>query len=188
MKWILFFIASNCYGQSQDVQQLMLNIEKLAQMKATYQSIVNGYQTLKSGYERVSNLAKGNFDLHREYLDGLLAVSPAVRQYGKIDAVILKQKSLVVEYHETYRLLQLAGMLRADEMIQLKNSLGLIVRDAESSIDEMIEVLTPGKLRMNDQERLTVINTVDAEISAAQEKLRSVAPFNSKFSNASDLE
>ena len=72
--FILFMLMClNSPGQSVEMKQLMLNIEKLAAMKAQYQTMVNGYRTLENGYRQVSDLAKGNFFLHQDYLDGLLA-------------------------------------------------------------------------------------------------------------------
>ncbi len=168
-------VCIRCFGQGPEVQQLILNIEKLAQMKATYQAMVNGYRTMENGYRNVSNLTKGNFDLHKDYLDGLLAVNPVVRQNGKVNGVLRNQVLLVEEYKSAYRQMQVSGMLRADELVTLKNSLVLLVNSSVSSVDELIDVLTPGKMRMNDEERISVINRIDTEVSSLLEKLRTVA-------------
>lgn len=173
-----------CFGQTTEVQQLILNIEKLAQMKATYQAMVNGYRTLENGYRDVSNLTKGNFDLHKGYLDGLLAVNPVVRHNSKIDAVIQKQVTLVDEYKNAYRQMQVSGMLRADELLGFKTTLVTLVNNSASAVDDLIDVLTPGKMRMNDEERISVINRVDQEMNTLLEKLRTVVVEHKRVADA----
>jgi hypothetical protein len=51
-------------AQSQEMQQLILNIEKLAQFKQILADMKKGYQILNGGYKAVKDLSKGNFNLH----------------------------------------------------------------------------------------------------------------------------
>jgi hypothetical protein len=185
MRWlILLFVPLQGSGQSQEVQQLMLNIQKLAQMKATYKAMVNGYRTLEAGYNNLNGYAKGSFNLHKEYLDRLLMISPTVQQYPKVDAIVQRQKSLVKEYRDSYRQLQVCGMLSVEELVKLRGVLSEIIIGSESSIDELIDVLTPGKLRMNDEERISVINRIDGEVSGYLERLRAAVAQYSRLSDA----
>src|ERR1700759_887334 len=85
------------HAQAQEMEQLLLDIEKLTQFKSILSDMKMGYQIYKQGYGTVSNLSKGNFDLHNVYLTGLMAVSPAVRNYGRVADIIAQQASLVSE-------------------------------------------------------------------------------------------
>lgn len=175
--WILFFmlLPGMGYGQSVEMQQLVLNIEKLAQMKASYQAMVNGYRTLESGYRQVSDLAEGNFLLHKAYLDGLLAVSPSVKQYGRIQAMMKKHAKLIETYQFNLLQLQTSRILKASELQQFKTQAAALVQLSSSAIDEMIEVLTPGRMRMSDEERISVINRLDQEVQALFTQLQGIA-------------
>ena len=61
------------------IQQLLLDVQKLDQLKTILQDMYKGYEIVNQGYTDIKNIASGNFNLHKLFLDGLLAVSPAVR-------------------------------------------------------------------------------------------------------------
>src|ERR1700712_1618677 len=75
-------------AQVQEMQQLLLDIEKLTQMKSILSDMKTGYQIYQQGYGSISSLSKGNFDLRSVYLNGLMAVSPGVRNYGRVAEII----------------------------------------------------------------------------------------------------
>ena len=90
-------IHSACFSQSQEAKQLLLNVEKLAQLKLMLSHMKTGYQILEKGYTSIKNISQGNFNLHRDFLKGLLQVSPAVKKYSKIADIIRFQLKLVKE-------------------------------------------------------------------------------------------
>jgi hypothetical protein len=91
-------ISKKSNAQAQEMQQLILDIEKLTQLKGILTDMKTGYQIYSQGYGSISQLSKGNFDLHSVYLNGLLAISPTVRNYGRIAEIITQQASLISEY------------------------------------------------------------------------------------------
>jgi hypothetical protein len=187
-RWIIGFsvLASvlTCYGQSQDMQQLMLNIEKLAQMKAMLKTMYEGYASLKQGYEQVSAVAKGNFDLHKTFLDGMLDISPTVRQYHKVSVIMQRQTGIAQEYKVAVYQIQSAGMLNAAEMTTLKQSLAVFVNESVRLLEDLLLIITPGKMRMNDEERLRSIDNIDVAMSGLSEKLRAQIADSRKFSDS----
>jgi hypothetical protein len=180
-------------GQSVETQQLLLNIEKLAQMKAQYQTMVNGYRTLQQGYHQVSETVKGNYLLHKDYLDGLLVVSPAVSQYGRIKTIVERHAMMVDEYKIILLQLQAGSLLKPTEIKQMKISMTALVNASGAAVDEMLIILTPGKLRMNDEERIGVINRLDQEVGGLLEKMRGIAAsyrdlFDRRFRKQKELQ
>ncbi len=86
MKKIIFLLAilvvvmkTKLSAQSEEAQQLLLNVEKLAQFKQILSDMKKGYQIISTGYSTIKNLSQGNFNLHKIYLDGLMMVSPTVK-------------------------------------------------------------------------------------------------------------
>jgi len=80
---LLFTIgASQAKAQSTDMVQLILDIEKLTQLKGILTDMKTGYNIIDGGYNQVKSIAKGNFNLHQTFLNGLLAVNPAVANAG----------------------------------------------------------------------------------------------------------
>src|SRR5260370_25311241 len=78
----------------QDMQQLILDIEKLTQFKAILGDMKTGYTLLTQGYNQVKDISEGNFNLHSAFLNSLMMVSPEVRKYGRIADIIEAQASI----------------------------------------------------------------------------------------------
>ena len=105
MKKILILALTACLGiipqrmeaQSAEIQQLILNIEKLSQFKKILSDMKKGYELLSGGYKMVKDMSEGNFSLHKTFLDALMQVSPVVRNYKKIGEIVNFQILLVTE-------------------------------------------------------------------------------------------
>ena len=86
MKKLLIILSFCCLSQSsfsqeQEVQQLLLNLEKLSQFKKILQNMYDGWKVINKGYTTIKDISSGNFNLHKNFLDVLMEVSPAVKKY-----------------------------------------------------------------------------------------------------------
>src|SRR6266542_6719166 len=82
-------------AQSAEIQQLLLDVQKLSALKGILNDMYKGYEIVSNGYETIKNISEGNFNLHEAFLDGLLAVSPAVQNYKRIANIINNQLKMV---------------------------------------------------------------------------------------------
>ena len=80
-----------------DITQLLLDVEKLSQLKQILTDMYTAYTVVHNGYEDIKNISQGTFSLHKAFLDGLLAVSPVVSNYAKVPDIINKELLLVQE-------------------------------------------------------------------------------------------
>src|SRR5205085_12086185 len=117
--FIFLLSVQLCFGQSQEAKQLMLDVEKLAQLKLMLQHLKDGYKILQTGYNSIKNISKGNFELHKDFLDGLLQVSPAVRSYKKIADIVGFQLKIVKEYKSAFDEFKGSKHFTADEVSYL---------------------------------------------------------------------
>ncbi|WP_121811293.1 TerB family tellurite resistance protein [Mucilaginibacter kameinonensis] len=162
-------------AQEQEMQQLLLDIEKLTQMKSILSDMKTGYQIYQQGYGTISALSKGNFDLHNLYLSGLLAVSPAVRNYGRVTEILLMQSRLVSEYKEKSGLFRKSGSFSISELNYMGTVYARLVSETLNDLEELTNIVTAGKLRMSDAER---IRGIDRIYSASSDKLGFLRSFN----------
>ncbi len=167
--------AENSQAQAQEMQQLLLNIEKLTQLKAILSDMKTGYQIYQQGYSSISQLSKGNFDLHSVYLNGLLAITPAVRKYGRIADILTQQGSLISEYKSAYKRFRESGIFSTGELNYMSGVYGQLVKQSLQNLDELTNVITSGKLRMTDDERMRAIDRIYASSS---DKLQFLRYFN----------
>jgi len=161
---ILLFCSNLCFGQSQEAKQLLLNIEKLTQLKLMLQHMKDGYQILSKGYNSIKNISQGNFSLHKDFLDGLLQVSPAVRKYKKVADIISFQVKIVKEGKAALNEFKGNKRFTAPEIEYLSNVFANLLNESVQNIDDLAMIITAGKLRMSDNERLKAIDKLYEDI------------------------
>lgn len=183
-KWILILALATCTivrakAQSEEVQQLILNIEKLAQFKQILSDMKKGYTILNGGYNTIKNLSEGNFNLHQTFLDGLMQVSPAVKKYKKVAEIIRFQSILVREYKSALSGFKSEKLFRPDELEYISSVYANLIEKSLEQIDDLTLVITAGKLRMSDDER---INAIDRIYEDMQDKVSFLKAFNQQAS------
>lgn len=164
-------------AQADEIAQLLLNVEKLAQFKGILKQMKDGYDILNGGYNTVRDISRGNFDLHKTFLDGLLEVSPTVKNYRKVGEIINGQVRLV-------RVSRTAlGRFREDRYFDSKeiSYIGQLYENllgqSLHNLDELVNVVSAGKLRMNDDERLKAIDRIHKDM---EDKLSFLRHFNNE--------
>lgn len=145
---------------AQDLQQLLLDIEKLTQFKAILTDLETGYTILTQGYGEVKSISEGNFNLHSAFLNSLMAVSPTVRQYGRIADIITNQASIVSEYKTAWKQAASGGHFTAAELLYMNGVFTSLLNQSVNNLTNLANVLTANTLRMSDAERLQAIDHI----------------------------
>lgn len=164
-------------AQSAELQQLLLDIQKLSQFKRILSAMYKGYQVLSSGYETIKNISQGNFSLHQVFLDGLMLVSPAVANYKRIPDIINDQVNIVKEYKSAFTLYKQDKHFLPDEIIYLGQVYGNLFNQSLNDLNELIMVITANQTRMSDAER---ISSIDRIYAGMEDKLTFLRYFNNK--------
>lgn len=164
------------HAQANEIAQLILNFEKLQQFKSILQQMKDGYEILSGGYNTVVNIAKGNFKIHKDFLDGLLKVSPAVRKYKRVADIMEYQKVIVKEYKQAIAGFTGSGNFTRDELTYIGHVYAGLFKESLRNLDELTDILTEGKMRMSDEERLKGIDSIYENM---EDKLLFLRHFNS---------
>lgn len=152
------FISSN--AQSDEAQQLLLNVEKLAQFKKILKNMKDAYKIIFKGYTAVKDLSQGNFTLHKTFLDGLMEVSPAVKKYKRIADIFKYQLRITKEYKAAYNQFRDDKQFTPQEIEYVGKVYSNLFNETLKSLEELAMVITAGKLRMSDDERLQAIDKI----------------------------
>ena len=163
------------FSQAEETQQLILNVEKLAQLKEILTGLYNSYEVLHSGYTAIKNVSEGNFSLHQQFLDKLQQVSPLVRKYKKVNDIVRYQISILKEYKLAYNRFKSDRNFGASELRYLSAVYRNLFDQSLKNIDALLTVLTASKLRMSDDERL---ERIDKLFDDMQDKLSFLRHFN----------
>ncbi len=156
-----FFCAN---AQTDEAQQLMLNVEKLAQFRKILKNMKDAYSIIFKGYTAVKDLSQGNFNLHKTFLDGLLDVSPAVKKYKRIKDILNYQVRILKEYKAAYSEFRQNRNFSVLEIEYFRKVYGNLFNETTKCLEELAIVITAGKLRMSDDERLQAIDRIYATV------------------------
>lgn len=177
----LVLMAGEVRSQSiaQLTEQVILDAEKLSELKSILQDMYKAYTILDQGYTNIKNIVSGNFSLHKAFLDGLLAVSPAVQNYQKVVEIINAQEEIVKEYNAAYSQFKSANSFSPQEMTYISGVYNNLISLSAKNLDELTMVMTASELRMSDNERLSAIDRIDKDM---QDKLSFLRFFNNNTS------
>ncbi|WP_159477710.1 TerB family tellurite resistance protein [Dyadobacter sp. 3J3] len=166
-------------AQTAEVTQLILNIEKLNQLRKILKELKNGYEILFKGYNTIRDLSQGNFKLHEAFLDGLLQVSPSVKKYSRVKDIVACQLALVKEYRAAYAQFSSGDHFTAQELAYIYDVYTDLIKGSIKNLDALTTVLTAKKLRASDDERLRIIDSIYEDMT---DKLSFLRYFNSNAS------
>jgi hypothetical protein len=171
MKRLIITLILICAGsvgklpaQTQEAQQLLLNYAKLKQLEEILDQMYKGYKILTSGYKKIKDIAEGNFNLHKVFLDGLYQVNPQVKKYYRVAEIIKYQKLLVDEYKRATKRFKQTDHLTDDEIRYILNVFQFLGKQSLKNLEELIMIITANKLRMNDSERIAAIDRIFFEL------------------------
>ncbi|MNK59991.1 hypothetical protein D3C87_791140 [compost metagenome] len=171
----LLMIPVKSMGQSAEIQQLILNIEKLSQFKKILSDMKKGYELLSGGYKTVKDMTEGNFSLHKTFLDALMQVSPAVKNYKRVAEIVEYQISIVKESRNGMNRFIKSGNFSGQEINYFEKVYGNLLNQSLRNLDELTMVITADKFRMSDDERLKAVDDIYEQM---QDKLLFLRNFN----------
>ena len=181
--WALFMGVCICpqqgLAQDQEVKQLMLDVEKLAQFRKILSDMKSAYTVVMQGYTTVRDISKGDFNLHKLFLDGLMAVSPVVRNYKKTADIVSMQLNIVREYKAAFNRFKASEMFQPDEVFYIGRVYNNLLDASLKNLSDLTTVVTAGRLRMSDADRLSAI---DRLYDDTLDKLSFLRSFNNNTS------
>lgn len=168
-------LANKAMAQTDEIAQLLLNVEKLAQFKQILSDMKKGYKILNGGYNTIKDLSQSNFSLHKTFLDALMEVSPTVKNYKRVADIINYQVILVKEYKSAFKRFKRDNNFNEQELAYLGRVYENLFKQSLNNLDDLVTIITANKLRMSDDERLKAIDKIFADM---QDKLLFLRHFN----------
>lgn len=169
---IILIVATSVNAQTQEAAQLILNYQKLKQLEEILDNMYKGYKILTTGYNRIKNIAEGNYTLHQVFLDGLFMVNPSVAKYKRIPIIIRYQSMLIKEYKRAFNRFRDDPNLTPEEVMYLERVYSYLVKQSLRNLEELTMIVTANKLRMSDDERIQAIDRIYFSIESKLSFLR----------------
>lgn len=180
---LVFFLAGHFqaaaqggfFSQQSDKAKLML--AQIAAYETYLSSLKKAYQITGKGLTAAHELKGGTFQLHSDYFSSLSQVAPAVRDDPKGKAIAEMQAQLISQLDTEIRWQQEQKLLSTTEITYLRKVADNLRAKARLDMEELSEVLTPGKLQLSDAGRL---QRLDRLYAAMKDKKAFAAYFTAK--------
>jgi hypothetical protein len=139
---------------SQQSRQRKLMAEQIAGYQVYLGAIKTGYHIAESGLNTAHELKNGSFTLNGNYISSLSQVNPVIQNNPKGKAIAdLNDQTLTLLAAE-FSWQQQRKILSPQEMDYLQKARDNLTDKCRLDMDELLQVLTPGKLQLTDAQRL----------------------------------
>lgn len=141
---------------SQKKTQKKYLLEQIAALQVYTGYLKKGYEIANSGLNTIKVFKNGEFGLHSAFYTSLKAVSPAIRNNAKAIEVIAFQISISKVFNG----------IRNDDLLSSSNRQYIadvrdkVMKECGKDLEELLLVITAGKVEMTDDERLKRLDKV----------------------------
>lgn len=146
-------------------------LEQIAALRAYTGYVRKGYTVVRDGLGIVRDITNGEFGLHELFITGLKKASPAVRNDVRIAETMAMELSIVRSFAN---LVKVKG-LPPDRLAYLTKVRSKLRNECLNDLEELLLVVTSGKVEMGDAERLS-------RLEGIYQRLRDKADFVQDFS------
>lgn len=168
LKW-LFLLAVALFGNMASLQAQTLGeflnqkkkqkqylLQQIAALQVYIGYAKKGYDIVGSGLETVRDFKNGEFSLHQNFISSLKKVSPAVRGNAKIMEII----ELQVSIRSAFNGVRSGDFLSAATLSYIAKVRENVLTECDNDLEELLLVITSGKLEMGDDERLERLDQI----------------------------
>jgi len=139
---------------SQQSRQRRLMAEQIAGYQLYLGALKTGYYIAESGLNTAHNLKNGSFTLSSNYFSSLSQVNPVIQNNPKGNAISDLNNQTLALLAAEHSWQQQQKLLTPTELGYLKKVNDNLAAKCKLDMDELLQVLTPGKLQLTDAQRL----------------------------------
>jgi hypothetical protein len=128
-------------------------LKQIVAFKVYGNYLKKGYQIAKGGLKTISDLKKGEFDLHQEFFNSLKSINPVVANNPQISEILDLEKGIT----NSFKTLKYAG-LSTSEIDYINSVKGKVLEESNQDLEDLSVILKPNQLEMEDSQRIQRIN------------------------------
>ncbi|WP_316840047.1 hypothetical protein [Pedobacter gandavensis] len=167
MKFLLVFIClmnaiSPCHAQTwaeffkQKKTQKKYLLQQIVALEVYVGYLNKGYKIVDGGLTTIKDISNGEFKLHDSFINSLKQVSPVIRKDARIAEII----SLQIGILKSFTGIKSSSFLSADNIAYISLVADGIATECYADLEELLLVITTGKLEMKEDERLKRLDKI----------------------------
>lgn len=106
-----------------------------------------------------------NMLLAKNWYDGLLQVSSAVRDYRKVRLIFQKQNAIITQYSQAVEVLRKSAFVRPEQLAAMTATYSKLLLESSNTISDLSTIVSPAMFKMTDAERMRFVDQLDAKIT-----------------------
>ena len=148
-------------------------LQQIAALKVYADYLSKGYKIADKGLKTIKGFTKGEFELHSDFFSSLKTVNPVIGDSKKIKEIFSWQVAILKDYNSINKILTSSD----NDREYFKSVREKVLKECEQDIEELMLVISSGKLEMKDDER---IKRIDKLYERMKEKYQFTKAFSSK--------
>jgi len=163
MSHIAFSQTAAEWTQQQKTQR-KYSLQQIAALQTYLEYVKNGYHIADKGILSVQNYKNGEWNLHKDFFNSLSVVKPAIEKYAKVANIISMHAKMVKRVRSLILKAKNRVLLNAEESRYIMKVCDHLLSECLKNTEELIMLITSHKLEMKDDERITRIETIYADM------------------------
>lgn len=151
------------------------NIKQVVALRAYLEVLKKGYSTVRRGLTTIENIKNGNFNLDRDFFNGLKNVNPAIAGSAKVADIMAFQYYITRDMGRVYSFCSSNSDFTAEEVRYVARVHTNLITLTDANISELWIILGRGRAEMSDDERIERIDMIHADM---KDKSAFVKAFN----------
>lgn len=131
-------------------------LQQIAALEVYAGYLKKGYQIVDGGLSTIRDITHGEFNLHNAFISSLKQVSPAIRKDARIAEIIALQVSMM----KAFERIKGNTFLSAENLGYVALVADGLIASCYDDLEELLLVITAGRLEMKDDERLSRLDKV----------------------------
>lgn len=159
-------LSCQLYAQTHDEwfhqkkTRIQYMLQQIAANKLYIEYLQKGYTIAQKGLQTIDDIKHGDFNLHHDYFNSLKSVNPKIENLTKVETIISFQFQIIKEAKSAVQHIKECNQFTQAEINYLQNVFDHLLDECAKDIDDLIEVVTAGKVAMTDDERLKRIDVI----------------------------
>jgi len=164
--WVLGFRAG--YGQTfsewwrQKKTQIKYDVQQIAALKAYSETVEKGYRLSRDGLHLISDLKEGDFQLHEDYFNSLLAANVVFKSKDAFADIYQLQMEILENSRIAIHFVESSGEFNVAEIGYMNRVYDNLLDGCEDDLADLQALTGKEAFRLQDQERLRRIDAIHA--------------------------
>jgi hypothetical protein len=149
--------------------------EQIAKLELYLQEAKKGYSIVQTGLNTISQIKKGDLDLHSLFFSSLSTVNPAIKNWGKVADIIAMESQIFIGCATTLTKLVQTNTFSSQDIQYVTAVYSNIKTLSSKDIDELTGLVTDGNWQMTDDQRMSRIDQLFNSVGQKYTFLMSLA-------------